>query len=47
MRISLASLQVQLQRLQAATLSAALAAQSSTPCARSNGEGQYDFQVCT
>ena len=47
MRISLASLQVQLQRLRAATLSAALAAQSSTPCARTGGKGQYPFQVHT
>ena len=47
MRNSLASLQSQLQSLQAATLAAALAAQSSFPCARINGEGQYYFQVWT
>eukprot|EP00891_Asterochloris_glomerata_P008787 jgi/Astpho2/8787/Aster-05342 len=45
MRLSLVSLQVQLQQLQAATLLAALAAQSGTPCARIDGEGQYYFQV--
>ena len=47
MRLSLVSLQVQLQQLQAATLLAALAAQSGTPCARIDGEGQYYFQVWT
>ena len=45
MRKSLASLQTQVQGLQSATLSTALAAQSSTPCARIDGEGQYYFQV--
>ena len=45
MRNSLASLQAQVQSLQAATLAAALAAQSSYPCARIDGEGQFYFQV--
>ena len=45
MRNSLASLQTQVQGLQSATLSTAIVAQSSIPCARSNGEGQYYFEV--